>query len=64
MLGLAILFAVLAIIFGIWGFATAAAVAWAGAKILFWIFLILFVLTLIAWPWGPGYRRGPPLPPV
>jgi uncharacterized membrane protein YtjA (UPF0391 family) len=61
MLGLAVLFAILAIVFGVWGFGVAAATAWAGAKILFWIFVVLFVMSLVAWPWGAGYRRGPPV---
>jgi len=51
MLGLAILFAVLAIIFGIWGFGAAAATAWAGAKILFWVFVALFILSLLGSTW-------------
>jgi uncharacterized membrane protein YtjA (UPF0391 family) len=56
MLWLAILFAILAIIFGIWGFGTASATAWAGAKILFWIWVVLFIIALLsglAWPRRP-----------
>jgi hypothetical protein len=34
---LAILFAVLTIIFGVWGFLFAAQVAWVGIKVLFWV---------------------------
>jgi uncharacterized membrane protein YtjA (UPF0391 family) len=56
MLGLAVLFAILAIIFGIWGFTAAAATAWAGAKVLFWIFVILFVLSIL----GGFWRRPVP----
>lgn len=57
MLGLAILFAILAIIFGIMGFGGAAAVAWTGAKVLFWIFIVLFILSILG---GLAWRR--PLP--
>lgn len=56
MLWLAILFAVLAIIFGVWGFGAAAATAWVGAKVLFWVWLVLFIITLlagVAWPRRP-----------
>ena len=56
MLGLMVLFAILAVIFGILGFGTAAAASWAGVQVLFWIFLVLFVLSLIGW--GGGYYRG------
>lgn len=52
MIGLIILFAILAIIFGFWGFAAAA--VWVGIKILFWIFIALFVLSLIG-----SLFRGP-----
>jgi uncharacterized membrane protein YtjA (UPF0391 family) len=58
---LVILFAILTILFGAWGFAVGA--AWAGARILFWIFLALFIvswLTLGAgWPMGGGRRERP-----
>jgi uncharacterized membrane protein YtjA (UPF0391 family) len=50
MLWLVLLFAILSIIFGFWAFA---AVAWVGLKVLFWIFLVLFVLSLI----GSLFRR-------
>jgi uncharacterized membrane protein YtjA (UPF0391 family) len=50
MVWLIILFAILAIIFGFWGFAAA---AWVGLKVLFWIFLALFILSLI----GSMFRR-------
>ncbi len=56
MLGLMILFAILAIIFGFWGFGPAAATAWAGVQVLFWIFIVLFVISLLAGPW---WRRRP-----
>ena len=54
MIGLLILFLILAIIFGVWGFAVTA--VWAGIRILFWIFLALLILSLIGSlfrPWGP-----------
>jgi len=51
MLFLAILCAILAILFGVLGFA--ANVAWAGFKVLFWIFLILWIVSLI----GSFFRR-------
>ncbi len=45
MLWLAILCVILAVIFGVLGFV--ANIAWAGFKILFWIFLMLWLLSLI-----------------
>jgi uncharacterized membrane protein YtjA (UPF0391 family) len=45
MLWLAILCAILAILFGMLGFA--ANVAWVGFKVLFWIFLVLWIVSLI-----------------
>ena len=45
MLGLAVLFAILSVIFGFLGFA--ATVTWAAAKVLFWVFVALFVISLI-----------------
>jgi uncharacterized membrane protein YtjA (UPF0391 family) len=50
MLWLALVCAILAIIFGFWGFA---AMAWVGLKILFWIFVALFILSLLGSLWGP-----------
>jgi uncharacterized membrane protein YtjA (UPF0391 family) len=58
MLRLAIVFAILAIIFGILGFGGAAAIAWEGAKILFWIFIALLVISLVL---GGLWVRRPPL---
>ena len=61
MLGLVILFAILAVIFGIWGFGAAAGTAWAGAKVLFWVWIVLLILSFIGGSWrGWGYRQ--PLP--
>ncbi len=58
MLWLVVLFAILAIIFGVWGFGIAAAATWVGIKVLFWIFVVLFVLSLL----GGGWWRRRPLP--
>ncbi len=40
-----ILFAILAIIFGFWGFAVTP--VWVGVKVLFWIVVALFILSLL-----------------
>jgi uncharacterized membrane protein YtjA (UPF0391 family) len=55
MFWLAVLFAILAIIFGFWAFA--ATVVWVGAKVLFWILLALFILSLLGGALRP--RRLP-----
>ncbi len=47
LLWLVAVFAILTIVFGMWGFAFAAATTWAGVKVLFWVFLVLFVLSLL-----------------
>lgn len=54
MLRLAIVFFVVALIAAFLGFGGVAALSWEGAKILFFIFLVLAVLSLV----GHGYRRG------
>jgi uncharacterized membrane protein YtjA (UPF0391 family) len=62
MLGLVILFAILAIIFAVSGFGLAAGVAWEGARILFWIFIALLILSFLGGlssGWGWPWRRGP-----
>jgi uncharacterized membrane protein YtjA (UPF0391 family) len=53
MLRLAIVFLVIALIAAFLGFGGVAALSWAGAKILFVIFLILAVLSFL----GHGYNR-------
>ncbi len=53
MLRLAILFLVIALIAALFGFGVVAAYSWAGAKILFVVFLILAVVSFIA----HGFRR-------
>lgn len=54
MLRLAIVFLVIALIAAFLGFGGVAALSWEGAKILFFIFLVLAVLSLL----GYGFRRG------
>ena len=54
MLRMAIVFASLALVFGVMGYGGAAAVAWEGAKILFFIFLVLAVLSALG---GRRWRR-------
>jgi len=53
MLRLAIVFLVIALIAGFFGFAEVENLSWAGAKILFVVFLILAVITFL----GHGFRR-------
>jgi uncharacterized membrane protein YtjA (UPF0391 family) len=47
MLGWALTFLVVALIAGVLGFTTVAGAAMGIAKILFWVFLILFVVSLV-----------------
>ncbi len=56
MLGLAVLFLILAIIAGVLGFGVVAGTAFMAAKVLFFVFLVLFVLSLL------GGWRARPLP--
>ena len=58
LLALVILLAILSVVFGVWAFAFAAEVAWVGIKVIFWICLILFLLSLIGW--GVGSRTPVP----
>ncbi len=53
MLRLAIVFLVIALIAAFFGFGVVASLSWAGAKILFLIFLVLAVLSFL----GGRYRR-------
>ena len=53
MLRLAVVFLVIALIAGFLGFANVENFSWAGAKILFVVFLILAVLSFV----GHGFRR-------
>jgi uncharacterized membrane protein YtjA (UPF0391 family) len=54
MLRLAIVFLVIALIAALLGFGGVASFSWAGAKILFFVFLVLAVLSFVA----HGFRRG------
>ncbi|MGA2035183.1 MAG: DUF1328 domain-containing protein [Thermoguttaceae bacterium] len=54
MLRLAIVFLVIALIAAFFGFGGVASLSWAGAQILFVIFLILAVLSFL----GHGFRGG------
>ena len=54
MLRLALFFLIIALIAAFFGFGLVEAFAFEAAKILFFVFLILFVVALV---WG--YRRGP-----
>ena len=57
MLRLAIVFLVIALVAALFGFGGVAAYSWEGAKILFFIFIVLAVLSAIG-----GWRgRRPPL---
>jgi uncharacterized membrane protein YtjA (UPF0391 family) len=47
---------ILAIVFGVLGFGVASTMAWVGFKVLFFIFIVLLIISLIA-GWG---RRGVP----
>jgi uncharacterized membrane protein YtjA (UPF0391 family) len=46
-IGLAVLFLVIALIAGLFGFVGVGGLAWEGSKILFFIFLVLAVLTFM-----------------
>jgi uncharacterized membrane protein YtjA (UPF0391 family) len=54
MLRLAVLFLVIALVAAFFGFGGVANLSWAGAKILFFIFLVLAVLSALG-----GWRRKP-----
>ena len=53
MLRLAVLFLVIALVAGLLGFGGIESVSWDGARILFFVFLVLAVLSLL----GGGWRR-------
>lgn len=55
----AVVFLVLAIVAAIFGFGAIASAGIGVAKVLFWIFVVLFILSLIA-----GWRRPGVTPPV
>ncbi|MHB1033644.1 MAG: DUF1328 domain-containing protein [Pirellulales bacterium] len=54
MLRLAIVFLVIALIAALFGFGGVASYSWEGAKILFFVFIILAVLSFL----GHGFRGG------
>jgi len=54
MLRWAILFLVIALVAALFGFGLVANLSYDAAKILFFVFLVLFVVSLLA-----GWRRGP-----
>jgi uncharacterized membrane protein YtjA (UPF0391 family) len=56
MLRLAILFLIIALICAFFGFYAAADLSWAGAKILFVVFIILAIISALG-----GYWRRPPV---
>lgn len=55
MLRLAVVFLVIALVAAFFGFGGVAAVSWEGARILFFIFLVLAVLSVL----GLAFRRRP-----
>jgi uncharacterized membrane protein YtjA (UPF0391 family) len=55
MLRLAVIFLIIALIAALFGFGLVGTLAWEGAKILFFIFLVLAIISLIA-----GGLRGSP----
>jgi uncharacterized membrane protein YtjA (UPF0391 family) len=55
MLRWALLFLIIALIAALFGFTTVAGTAYAAAKILFFVFLVLFIVTLLL-----GNRRTTP----
>ena len=54
MLRLALLFLVIALIAAFLGFGGVASLSWEGAKILFFIFIVLAVLSAVGGYWGRG----------
>lgn len=54
-MGLGIVFLVIALIAGLFGFIGVGSIAWEGAKILFFIFLVLAVLAFVG---GVFFKRG------
>ncbi len=58
MLRLAIVFLMIALIAAFFGFAGVAALSWEGAKILFFIFLVLAVLSFLGHGFRGRYHRG------
>jgi uncharacterized membrane protein YtjA (UPF0391 family) len=57
MLRLALVFLVIALIAALFGFGGVAAISWDGARIFFFVFLVLAVLSAIGGMW----RQPPPI---
>jgi uncharacterized membrane protein YtjA (UPF0391 family) len=58
LLRLAVVFLVVALIAAFVGFGNVASLSWEGAKILFFIFLVLAVLTFLGGKYGQGRFWG------
>jgi uncharacterized membrane protein YtjA (UPF0391 family) len=56
LIGLAVAFLVIALVAGLFGFIGVGDLAWGGAKILFFIFLVLAVLTFVGGFFGGRWR--------
>jgi uncharacterized membrane protein YtjA (UPF0391 family) len=54
MLRLAILFLVIALLAALFGFTSMAGTAYAGARILFFVFIVLFLISLLMGRRAPG----------
>jgi len=54
-IGLGVVFLVIALIAGLFGFVGVGSLAWEGAKILFFLFLVLAVLAFVG---GFFFKRG------
>lgn len=54
MLRWALLFLIIALVAALFGFTSVAGTAYAAARILFFVFLVLFLISLVF-----SYRRGP-----
>jgi uncharacterized membrane protein YtjA (UPF0391 family) len=54
-MGLGVMFLIIALIAGLFGFIGVGSIAWEGAKILFFVFLVLAVLAFLG---GVFFRRA------
>jgi len=62
MLGLAVTFLIIALIAAILGFGGIAGAAIGMAKLIFFVAIVLFLISILFGGFRPGgYRRGPPL---
>jgi uncharacterized membrane protein YtjA (UPF0391 family) len=55
-LGLAVAFLIIALIAGLFGFIGVGSLAWGGAKIFFFIFLVLAVLAFVGGFYGRSWK--------